>query len=424
MPDATFAANLIGGYFETVQKERARKEGNALEAAKFLVSTGRVKDFNELVPFLGPMMDEKGGKSAGAGKGKKTDHASILSQFVNPAMQAQQPAAKVPIGSDQPATQPGRTGGPLFTEDEMQSRAEAAAAREREAGFSDFERRQKLTVEGKIEEDRAKLHRGVADKQATQDQDGKWTIKVRDLDGSVLYSQPANAPKATGALAERVKELVAQGVSEDRASLVASMQLQKERQTKQQQSAERTTAMLNMSRQSLAINTERYNEMLQTFPYTLAAKMGGAEAAQLRPELLRLAIQAKQSANPNDKALVDGQKEAAKIVEAASKQAKTLASKQSVILTGLGFDDDEATIRRNLIQEMSGGMDPDAVESMAKERVSGAGTPKNPPTTPPSTAQDRVEARKFLLSQKPPLLVTEANIQHYLDQKRKAQPVQ
>ena len=374
MPDATFAANLISGYFDTMSKERDRKEKNSLEAAKFLMSSGRVKDYNDLLPLLGPLVgDQKGGKG-GKGKNGKPDPHSILAQFVNPALQGGQGGQG---GSGGGQARPGGSA-PLFTEDQMQGREEEAKGRDRAAATDDFQKREDITTKGRIAVEEHKPQRGVPDKQATQNQDGSWSIKVRAGDGSgtVVYEQPANAPKKTGPLENRVQELVAQGIPADRAPAVAAEQLQKERQTKVQQAGARTAAYLNMSRASLASNLERYDEMKQTFPYVLASKMAGAEAATLRPELLKLAIDAKGAGS--DKAQVDGQKEAAKIVESAAKQAKVIASKKSSILTGLGLEDDEETIRKNLIQEMSGGMDVDKVEALARARTSGAGPEKKP----------------------------------------------
>lgn len=93
MPSLDFASGIIGGYFDQIQRERARKEANSLQAAQFLLNTGRVRDFNDLLPFLGPLMEsspfgairKKGGQGGGQGKGQgKSDPASILSAFVNP----------------------------------------------------------------------------------------------------------------------------------------------------------------------------------------------------------------------------------------------------------------------------------------------------------------------------------------------------
>jgi len=94
MGSLDFASGIIGGYFDQVAQERARKEQNSLQAAQFLLQTGRVRDFNDLLPFLGPLMEKspfgsvlkKGGQGKGGGKGKAGggDPSSILSAFINP----------------------------------------------------------------------------------------------------------------------------------------------------------------------------------------------------------------------------------------------------------------------------------------------------------------------------------------------------
>ena len=58
MPSLDFAAGLIWGFYDTVRAERDRREKNALDAVHFLISTGRVRDPNDLLPILGPLARE------------------------------------------------------------------------------------------------------------------------------------------------------------------------------------------------------------------------------------------------------------------------------------------------------------------------------------------------------------------------------
>lgn len=266
-----------------------------------------------------------------------------------------------------------------------------------------------------IRREQAKPQRGTADKQATQNPDGKWTIKVRNADGEVIYEQPANAPKQTGALAQRMEQLRALGIPEDRLASVAAKQLADERGVKQRESATRLAAYLDLSRASLLASKERLAEMQQSFPYLLQSRIANAFTAQDRQAIEDYKAATVGGAADPRKA----QTAAAKIVAAATKQAATLAGKESSILKGLGLEDDEATIRRNLIQEMSGGADPDLVEQQAKASVTpSAPSPTAAPTgagkVPPEkdTPQRRLQARQYLNEQHLPL--TPANIDHYL----------
>lgn len=119
MPNAEFAANLIGGFYDTTLKERDRKDRNAIEAAKFLMSTGRVKDMNELMPLLSTLGDPTQGKFKGGKKAQ--DPQQILQAFVNPSLKM---GAQTAGGQQQPSFQQpaGGSGAKLFTEDEAQQR--------------------------------------------------------------------------------------------------------------------------------------------------------------------------------------------------------------------------------------------------------------------------------------------------------------
>lgn len=418
MPNAAFASGFINSFIDSQTQQRQRKEQNARDTINFLVSTGRLRNYDDLKPYLQTMFPQLGEKPKGAkgGQGQPQDPNQVLKQFVDPMFQLMQsnggqgvgggaqngPGVVGAMAQNRPAPQPAAAPTSMFLSDEeLQQRATAGEQTKsditegRETRLEGVRHGDAMELEGaresaRLAAEQARRKGGVADKQATQDPDGAWTIKVRDKDtGEVIYKQQANAPKVakeTGPLAERKKELIAMGVPEDRAESVAATQLAKERQTKQQQSGARLGAYLSMSRQALLTSTERYNEMKQNFPYTLAAKMSGAEVAGLRPEIVQQQLAKGRAAlakpTPADR---DGQKEASKIVEAATKAAATMAGKQSKVLEGLGIDDDEATIRRNLIQEMSGGADPAAVEALAHTRLTAPATAAKPSALPPTT---------------------------------------
>ena len=388
MPNANFAGAFLNKFIDVQQKEKDRKAQNTRDSINFLISTGRVRDYNDLMPLIESLNPQAGqlGKKPTGGKGGQLDVHSVLGQFLNPAFKMAQ-ESKTMGGQTRPSFQAPPPAPPspslLMHEDEFQAREDQVAAH-KEALAIDLDRqRQKAEEDRQIAVDRARADtkpqpKGTPDKQPHQNLDGTWSLTVRDAQGNRLYDQPAQAPKATGALAERKQELIAKGIPEDRAGFVAATQLEGERGTKQQQASTRLGAYLAMSRQALASNTLRYEEMKQTFPYTLAAKMSGAEVAAMRPEVVRMTLARGQAALDKPTAAdKDAQKEASKIVEAATKTAATLAGKENTILKGLGIDDDEATIRRNLIQEMSGGQDPDQVEALAITRLVTPPAPKS-----------------------------------------------
>jgi hypothetical protein len=268
--------------------------------------------------------------------------------------------------------------------------------------------------------------KGTADKEPTQNADGKWTIKVRDPEGNVIYEQPSNGPKQTGALAERVKQLVAQGIPPDRAPAVAAKQMETERGQLQRDRATRLDAYLQSSRAALLTSKERLAEMQESFPYLLATRMSGSDTANYRAAITEYKA---ATLGPGANA-AKASAAASKIVQAATKQAAALAGKESTILKALGLEDDEKAIRRNLIQEMSGGEDPDVVEMQARLAVSpaddkggssdnkggpkagGGGGQSDTPTKTQDTPRRRIAARQYLQQNRLP--VNEANIKHYL----------
>jgi hypothetical protein len=263
--------------------------------------------------------------------------------------------------------------------------------------------------------------KGTRDKTATQNAEGKWVYNVRGADGEVIYEEPAQAPRKPGKLGQRIDELVAKGANPDQAEKLAAEQLETERRTTQAQASTRLDAYMKSSRAALLANQERLMEMQQSFPYLLATRISNSDTANFRAAINEYKAATVGPGASATKAYTA----AAKIVQQATKQAATLASKQSTVLTTLGIDPDEATIRRNLIQEMSGGEDPTKIEALARQAVAvpeDAATPDKEPSKPgaanktPSKEQDtpkrRIDARKYLQSNN--LKVTEANIAHYL----------
>lgn len=138
----------------------------------------------------------------------------------------------------------------------------------------------------------------------------------------------------------------------------------KDTQVKQQNSGARLNAYLKMSSQSLLTNKEHYDEMQTLFPHVLAAKIAGEDIAALRPEVIRQ--QLAKGAKALDKPDLTAAKEAEKIVATATRLAESQSIKESAMGRALGWNDDKATIRKNLIQQLSAGQDPAAVEALAQ----------------------------------------------------------
>ncbi len=194
MPNAAFASGLIGGFFDTIRAERDRRDKNTLDAARFLVDTGRVRDFNELLPmmdslFQSPLQSlgaQKRGAGGAGGKGGM-DPRQVLARFINPALemgragptgqgqppgQPQAPGAQTIGGQAKPsfaqaavptqAAQPTPTATPagrqplLFSEDEAQARAEAAATRADQRKLTLFNAQQQSEQERQIAVEQAR----------------------------------------------------------------------------------------------------------------------------------------------------------------------------------------------------------------------------------------------------------------------------
>lgn len=168
--------------------------------------------------------------------------------------------------------------------------------------------------------------------------------------------------------------------------------IEHETSVKQAQASQRLTATLQMSRAALASSGERLTEMQQLFPHVLAAKIAGEDIAALRPEVIR------QQLAKGDKALAGkpsetAQKEALKVVQSATKLAKSQATKESAMGRALGWNDDEETIRKNLIRELSGGQDPDEVETLSRAATTPAASAR--PATPATKAPSKAPTNPF-----------------------------
>jgi len=139
VPDLDFASGLLSGFQKKVNDERARKDQNNQFIVSTLINSGRVKDINDLAPFLGDLGSKTGsggGKGKSGGAGGKQDPMGIIGMLVNPIFKKHAEkvqAAGQPGGSDgqtQPQQPPqgaqigGRSVG-MFSEDEMQQRADA-----------------------------------------------------------------------------------------------------------------------------------------------------------------------------------------------------------------------------------------------------------------------------------------------------------
>lgn len=157
MGNLAFATGLMDGYFGHQNAERDRKEKNAQAAVNFLISSGRVRDYNDILPLIdqatggaggtGKPQGFKGGLTAGSkGKGGQDPH-SILSQIMNPILLASrgttgtdgsggpsgstgstvpgqdQPAPAQPATPSAPAATPPQAGpGPLMSDAELAQR--------------------------------------------------------------------------------------------------------------------------------------------------------------------------------------------------------------------------------------------------------------------------------------------------------------
>lgn len=408
MPSAAFAGSFLNSFVDAQTAERDRKERNTRDIINFMVSTGRVRDMNDLLPIMATMfpgLQQKGKGQGGGGKGPaggqgggkgQQDPGSMLAQWLNPAFQMDQQARQQKATEGRTAGQPITGRGPFMTNEEIQQQSDLAKQHDSDIQFAQFKREEKIRQEGALALEQARVAGRAVKWQAGSVPGSSLPTGLSDIYGQPIdpakhYRQgedgtgtqafaPTESPKETGLLAERTKELIARGIPADRAPMVAALQLDKERGVKQQQAAGNYAANMALKRQVLATDVERYTEMRATFPYSLAMKMAGAEIAELRPELVRQQI-AKGSA-----AVVtpDAQKEASKIVEAATKQAHVLWGKQGELVTLLGWaPGSEEEIRRNLIQEMSGGQDPATVEALASARITArAPTPRTPGAAP------------------------------------------
>lgn len=84
MPDMDFASGLIGNFFKTAIDERHRRDTNNLDAANYLLQSGRIRDVNELLPLFGDA-----GKTLQKQQGKAGSPGAMLSMLANPILKAQ-----------------------------------------------------------------------------------------------------------------------------------------------------------------------------------------------------------------------------------------------------------------------------------------------------------------------------------------------
>lgn len=408
---------LAGGLSQAFVQKKQREYEESSQNAKLLtglvaggIQSGTVSDPNQAFQFL---VDNLQGKKGG--KGKQSQLPPQLSTMIAATQKAGAdtsgaPAvggAAAPVSATQGApaagaapagTPPGQAPAAVRADDSRTFDPKPSppaqhglflsnderAQKELDAKKKEFDQigRPKLELESQLRVKEAEQkYKGVADKEPSQNQDGSWSRKVRAQDGTIVYEEPSQGPKPTTPLDKRAQEVAAQlGVPLERARQVAAMQLDKERGEKTKQAASRLGAYLDLSRARLLTDDAKRSEMEQAFPYVLAAKQAGID--------LSLARAAAGAGN--------GAADPVKIVEAATKTAASLAGKQSSILTGLGLEDDEATIRTNLIRELSGGSDPQTIEAAAKERTTGAATGTGP--APARAATPKVVALPKLSS--------------------------
>lgn len=118
MPDLNFASGVLGGYLEEHHKEQDRSDmlrqqqrGAALDAAKLLIGSGRVQNYDSIAPIIDMAMGtEPGGKVA---KGQP-DHHAILGPLLHPILSGQMGSGSTnAAAAGQPTPSPlGNTGAP------------------------------------------------------------------------------------------------------------------------------------------------------------------------------------------------------------------------------------------------------------------------------------------------------------------------
>lgn len=81
MPDMDFASGLLNGFFKTAIDEKHRRDTNNLDAANYLLQSGRIRDVNELLPLFGDA-----GKTLQKQAGKAGSPGSMLGTLVNPIL--------------------------------------------------------------------------------------------------------------------------------------------------------------------------------------------------------------------------------------------------------------------------------------------------------------------------------------------------
>lgn len=81
MPDMDFASGLLGSFFKTAIDEKHRRDTNNLDAANYLLQSGRIRDVNELLPLFGDA-----GKTLQKQQGKAGSPGAMLGMLVNPIL--------------------------------------------------------------------------------------------------------------------------------------------------------------------------------------------------------------------------------------------------------------------------------------------------------------------------------------------------
>lgn len=250
----------------------------------------------------------------------------------------------------------------------------------RQRDLKDYAAKKKIDTDEAVRaaQEEGRYNKVIADKDVTPDpsQPTGWARIYRDNQGNEIrreaVGEPASArPKVDNSPEGRRAQMLvdAAGKNSDgtpkltmeRAREIGSRQILAETKQRLDQSAA-------MSLARLKLDTERYAEMVEQRPYTLAAKELGIELSTVRLDQA-------------------GQTDPVKVLTVATKTAQAMVAKRGLFaktMTAMGLNpqDDETTIRNGLISEMTGGVDPVEIEAAAKSKGF-QGTPKEPPK--PST---------------------------------------
>jgi hypothetical protein len=113
VPNAAFASGFLNGFIDTQTKERDRRDQNARDAINFMVSTGRIRNYDDLKPMLEQLFPGLGGKAGkgGGGKGGQQDPNAQLKQYIDPIFTLMHQNNQQQGGGGQPQAQPWNGGG-------------------------------------------------------------------------------------------------------------------------------------------------------------------------------------------------------------------------------------------------------------------------------------------------------------------------